>query len=138
MYTNKTFKFGAIPGRQLHNPPSKAFNCFHGPNCFILNQVFISNAAAGLWTEILHEFLPDPRNEGNIPAATFRIDPIGRSIHAFYLNSHSPFPYKNQVFLTGTNHIYEYSYPRGIISSISNDKFLGSRWWSSVFLNMSS
>ena len=48
---------------------------------FILNQVFLSNTGTEPWTEILHEHLPDSRNEGNIPAATFRIDPIGRSIH---------------------------------------------------------
>ena len=34
------------------------------------------------WKEILHDNLPDPRNKGNIQAATFKIDSKGRSIRA--------------------------------------------------------
>ena len=56
----------------------------------------------------MNEVLPDPRNEGNIPATTFEIDPIGGSIQSVSQNlnllPHSPPPYKFYYVLISDTH----------------------------------
>ena len=55
---------------------------------FMSFKVFLGDNESGPWKEVLHDYLKDPRNVGDIPPVSFNISPVGASFVRFQLLSY--------------------------------------------------